>query len=63
MLNEQNKSHMDKIGRKGISDLWILGRPYILGLCEPIGQINSRDFSRDEFFLEQFKKPFLQLNF
>ena len=30
-----------KIGRKGISDLRILGRSYILGLCEPIQRINS----------------------
>ena len=33
--------HMDRIGRKGISDFGILGNPYTLGFCEPIERINS----------------------
>ena len=32
---------MDKIGRRGTSFLWVFGRPYILGRCEPEGLIDS----------------------
>ena len=32
---------LDKIGLNGMSFLWVLGRPYNLGRCEPIGLVNS----------------------
>ena len=32
---------MDKIGLSGMSFLWVFGRPYYLGRCEPIGLVNS----------------------
>ena len=33
--------HIERIGCRGTSGLCILGNPYILGLCDPTGLINS----------------------